>query len=152
MREYDTTVCLSSGSKQLEDSQGIQRVRGGFRALSVIEAKSGETLDIEVIENSISFVRRVETQNFDAGRKDHEGLKREWFSRYDFELESIFLSLFWFSRFASLCNMMPCNISVLYVAHQKKNLTKYRWRMYSRCKVALIPVVSSNETILRNRG
>jgi hypothetical protein len=105
MREYDTTVCLSSGSKQLEDSQGIQRVRGGFRALSVIEAKSGETLDIEVIENSISFVRRVETQNFDAGRKDHEGLKREWFSRYDFELESIFLSLFWFSRFVSLCNM-----------------------------------------------
>jgi hypothetical protein len=90
MGEYDTIVCLSSGPKQLEDSQGIQRVQGGFRVLSAIKARSREKLDIKVIENSISFVRREETQNFDAGRKDHEGLKQKWFSRYDFELESIF--------------------------------------------------------------
>jgi hypothetical protein len=42
MREYDMTICLSSGPKQLEDSQGIQRVRGSFRVLSIIEARSGE--------------------------------------------------------------------------------------------------------------
>jgi hypothetical protein len=53
--------------KQLEELHGIQRVRGGFRVLSVIEATFGERLDIKVIDNSISFVRRVETHNFDAG-------------------------------------------------------------------------------------
>jgi hypothetical protein len=53
--------------KQLEELRGIQRVRGDFRVLSIIEATFGERLDIKVIDNSISFVRRVETQNFDAG-------------------------------------------------------------------------------------
>jgi hypothetical protein len=93
MREYYMTVCLSTGPKQLEDSQGVQRVRDDFRVLSIIKARSREALNIEVIENSISFVWRVETQNFNAGWKEHVGLKREWFSRYDFELESIFKSL-----------------------------------------------------------
>jgi hypothetical protein len=40
--------------------------------------------------------------------------------------------------------MMPYNMSVLYVPHQKKRLTKYRWRAYSRWENTLIPIVSSN--------
>jgi hypothetical protein len=67
MREYYMTVCLSTGPKQLEDSQGVQRVRDDFRVLSIIKARSREALNIEVIENSISFVWRVETQNFNSG-------------------------------------------------------------------------------------
>jgi hypothetical protein len=33
---------------------------------------------------------------------------------------------------------------VLYVPHQKKSFTKYRWRTYNRWKIALITLVSSN--------
>jgi hypothetical protein len=35
-------------------------------------------------------------------------------------------------------------MSVLYVPHQKKSFAKYRWRMYSRWQIALIPIVSSS--------
>jgi hypothetical protein len=73
--------------------------------LSLMKAKSGETLNIKVVENSISFLKRVEIHNFDTGRRDHKGSKLMEFSRYDFELESIFLSFFWFSGFTFLCNM-----------------------------------------------
>jgi hypothetical protein len=58
--------------------------------LSLMKAKSGKTLNIKVVENSISFLKRVEIQNFDTGQRDHKGLKLMEFSRYDFELESIF--------------------------------------------------------------
>jgi hypothetical protein len=40
--------------------------------------------------------------------------------------------------------MMPCNMSALYVPHQKKKGDKYRWRMCSQWQNVLIPVVSSN--------
>jgi hypothetical protein len=41
--------------------------------------------------------------------------------------------------------MMSCNMSDLYIPHQKKKVTKYRWCMYSRWQIALILVVSSND-------
>jgi hypothetical protein len=44
------------------------------------------------------------------------------------------------------------NMSVLYVPYQKKSLTEYRWRTHSRWQDALILIVSSNDTILCNRG
>jgi hypothetical protein len=53
-------------------------------------SKIGGTLDIEVVGNFISFVKRGETQNFDNRRRNHEALKLIGFSRYAFELESIF--------------------------------------------------------------
>jgi hypothetical protein len=91
-----------------------------------------------------------ETQNFDTGRRNHELLKLEGISRYDFELEMIFFSFFLVFKVHFLMkydSMMSCNMSVLYIPHQKKRLAKYRWRTYSRWQNALIPVVSSNETI-----
>jgi hypothetical protein len=49
--------------------------------------------------------------------------------------------------------MMPCNMLAIYIPRQKKKVAKY---IYDICivggKVALIPVVSSNETIVRNCG
>jgi hypothetical protein len=58
-----------------------------------MEAISMVTPNIEVIGNSISFLKRVESQKFDTERRNHEALKLIRFSRYDFELELI-LSLF----------------------------------------------------------
>jgi hypothetical protein len=40
--------------------------------------------------------------------------------------------------------MMSCNMSALYIPHQKKKGVKYRWRTYCRWQNALIPVVSSS--------
>jgi hypothetical protein len=105
-----------------------------LRNLSIIEARSRETLNIKVIEESIAFLKRVKTQNFDIRWREHEGLKLEWFSRYDLELESIFKFLL-FLKINFLMQhecMMSCNISVLYVLYQKKKLTKYRCRTYSQ--------------------
>jgi hypothetical protein len=99
-----------------------------------------ETLNNKVVGNFISFVKRVGTQNFDIGRKEHEGLKLERFSRYYFELESIFKAFFVFMVRLLMqyeC-MMPCNMSDLYVPHQNKKLDKYRWRTYSRWQITLI--------------
>jgi hypothetical protein len=55
-----------------------------------MEVRFGETLNSEVIENFISFLKRVETQNFDTERKNHEALRWEGFSIYNLESESIF--------------------------------------------------------------
>jgi hypothetical protein len=33
MRECDTIVCLFNGPKEMEESQGDSRVRGGFRVI-----------------------------------------------------------------------------------------------------------------------
>jgi hypothetical protein len=41
----------------------------------------------------------VKTQNFDIGRRNHEVLKSIGFSRYDFELDLIFLCFFWIVSF-----------------------------------------------------
>jgi hypothetical protein len=49
-------------------------------------------------------------------------------------------------------SVMSYKMLVLYVPHQKKKLTKYKWCTYSQWQNTLIPVVNSNETILRNRG
>jgi hypothetical protein len=99
-----------------------------------MEARFEGTLNIIVIGNSISFLRRVETQNFSTGRRDHEGLNLGGFSRYDFKLELIFKFLLIFKiRFLMQYKcMMPCNMSTLYAPHQKKKGAKYRWHMYSR--------------------
>jgi hypothetical protein len=76
------------------------------------------------------------------------------FSTSDLNSESIFKFLLVFKiRFLMQYDcMMPCNMSALYVPHKNKKFTKYRWCTYSQWQNALIPIVSSNETILRNRG
>jgi hypothetical protein len=48
--------------------------------------------------------------------------------------------------------MMSCNLSALYVPHQKKNLPNIDDICIVSGKVALISVVSSNKTILRKHG
>jgi hypothetical protein len=47
----------------------------------------GETLNIKVIVEPIALPKRGETQNFDIGRIEREGLKLKGFLSYDFELE-----------------------------------------------------------------
>jgi hypothetical protein len=49
-----------------------------------------ETLNIKVVWNFISSLKRVETKNFDTGQRNQEGLKLVGFLRYYFEFESIF--------------------------------------------------------------
>jgi hypothetical protein len=105
-----------------------------LRNLSLMKVRFGETLNSEVVENSIRFLKRVETQNFDTERRNHEGWNLIGLSRYDFESESIFLSFFWFFRICFLSQyecMMSCNMSTLYVPHQKKILCQI-WLTYSR--------------------
>jgi hypothetical protein len=77
-----------------------------------MEARFEETLNIKVIGNSISFLKRVETQNFNTRRRDHEGMNLEGFSRYDFKLESIikFILVFKISFLMQYECMMSCNI------------------------------------------
>jgi hypothetical protein len=48
--------------------------------------------------------------------------------------------------------MLSCNMSALYIPHQKKRLSNIGGIRIVGGKVALIPVVSYNETILHNRG
>jgi hypothetical protein len=105
-----------------------------LRNLSLMKVRFGETLNSEVVENSIRFLKRVETQNFGTERRNHEGWNLIGLSRYDFESESIFLSFFWFFRICFLSQyecMMSCNMSTLYVPHQKKILCQI-WLTYSR--------------------
>jgi hypothetical protein len=68
------------------------------------------------------------------------------FSRFDLDSESIFKFLLVFKIRFSMQNecMMSSNMSALYVPHQKKRLTKYRWCKDSQWQFALIPVVSSS--------
>jgi hypothetical protein len=91
--------------------------------LGLIKARLDETLNIEVVGNPISFLKRGETQNFDIREGNHEALKLIGFSRYGFELESIFKFLLIFKILFLMkyeC-MMSCNMSALYVPHQKKS-------------------------------
>jgi hypothetical protein len=60
------------------------------RKLSIMKVRSGGAPNTKVIGKLISFLKRVGTQNFDTGRRNHEVLKLIGFSRYDIELESIF--------------------------------------------------------------
>jgi hypothetical protein len=73
------------GQGRMKDLQG-----GSF------EMRSKLTLNTKVIGDFISSLEMVETQNFDTGWKNNEGLKLIGFSRYDFQLKSIikFLSIF----------------------------------------------------------
>jgi hypothetical protein len=59
-----------------------------------------------------------------TGRRDHEGLKLERLSRYDFKLELIFkfLLVFKVSFLMQYECMMPCNMPVLYIPHKKKKM------------------------------
>jgi hypothetical protein len=106
--------------------------------LSLIAARSEETLNIKVVGNSISFLERVETQNFDTGRRNHEVLKSIGFSRYDFELDLIFLSFFWIVSFHYMIDFQGSLLDAISMydamttsgpihPHQKKKLAKYRW-------------------------
>jgi hypothetical protein len=67
-----------------------------LRTLGLNEARSKGMLNIKVIGNYISFLKRGETQNFDSRRRNREVLMLVGFSRYGFELELIFKFLFIF--------------------------------------------------------
>jgi hypothetical protein len=80
---------------------------------------------------------------------NHGALKLERFSRYDLELESI-CSFFWFSRFASWCNMSVwcyATCQPYTFLTKRKGLIKYIWHTHSRWQFALNPMISSNDTI-----
>jgi hypothetical protein len=74
-------------------------------------------MNIQVVGDFINSLKRVGTQNFDIGRTERKG-----FLSYDFELESNFK----FPLVFMVCFLMQyecmisCNMSALYVPHQKK--------------------------------
>jgi hypothetical protein len=79
--------------------------------LALNKAKSKKTLNIKVVGNFINSLKRVKTQNFDIGRRNHEAVKLVGFSIYDFELESIFLKFLLVFKLRFLMQyecMMPC--------------------------------------------
>jgi hypothetical protein len=87
-----------------------------------MEARSAVTANSKVVGNSMSFLTRVETHNFNIGQRKHEGLKLKGFSTYDFELESIFKFLLVFKVCFLMqyeC-MMSCNMSALDVLTKRK--------------------------------
>jgi hypothetical protein len=89
------------------------------------EERPKETLNIKVVEDFINSLKRVETQNFNIGRRNYEAVKLVGFSRYDYNLESIFKFLLVF-KICFLMQyecMMSYNMLVLYVPHQKKKLS-----------------------------
>jgi hypothetical protein len=103
--------------------------------LGLNEARSKGTLNIKVIGNYIDSLKRVKTQNFDIRQTKRKGLKLKGFLSYDFELESIFFKfplVFMVCFLMQYDSMLPCNMSILYVHHQKKKLTKYIRCTYSR--------------------
>jgi hypothetical protein len=73
---------------------------------------------------------------------------------WDIELESIvkLLLVFKVHFLMQYDCLMSCNMSNLYVSHQKKSSPNIDGICIVGGKVALIPVVSSNKTILCNRG
>jgi hypothetical protein len=88
------------------------------------EPRPKETLNINVIGDFINSPKRVETQNFDIGRRNFEAVKLVGFSRYDYDLELIFKILLVF-KICFLMQyecMMSCDMSSLYVPYQKKRL------------------------------
>jgi hypothetical protein len=54
-----------------------------LRNLSLIEARSKEILNIKVTGNFVNSLKRVETQNFDPGQRNHEALKLVGILRHD---------------------------------------------------------------------
>jgi hypothetical protein len=122
---------------------------------SLFDVRSEVTLDIKVIGNFIGFLKSVETQDFDTVRRNHEVLKLIWFSRYDFEFESIFkfvlaISFHYTIDFQSSLLDAIWMYDVMTTSgpirpHQKKNLTKYRCRMCRWWQNTLIIVVNSND-------
>jgi hypothetical protein len=112
-----------------------------LRNLSLIEARSEETLNIQVVGDFINFLKSVEIQDFDTEQRNLEGLKLIGFLRYDFKIKSIFLSFFLdckfgqlngFQSFISLCNMsVQCHDNKWsYLSSPQKKGGKYRWRTY----------------------
>jgi hypothetical protein len=83
-------------------------------------------MNIKVIGDFINSLKRVKTRNFDIERMKRDGLKLEGFFSYDFELESFFkfLLIFMVCFLMQYECMMPYNMTVLYISHQKKKLTK----------------------------
>jgi hypothetical protein len=104
----------------------LKEVTYRLRTLGLNEARSKGMLNIKVIGNYIDSLRRVKTQNFDVGRMKWEGLKLKGFLSYDFELESIFKFplVFMICFLMQYKCMMTCNMSVLYIPHQRKKLIK----------------------------
>jgi hypothetical protein len=58
--------------------------------LGLEEVRPKETLNTEVVGDFINSVKRVKTQDFDVKRRNYEAMELVGFSRYDYELESIF--------------------------------------------------------------
>jgi hypothetical protein len=80
-------------------------------------------MNIKVVGDFISSLKRVETQNLDIRRRDYEAIKLVGFSRYDYDLESIFsfnfLLVFKICFMMQYECMMSCNMSNLYIPHKK---------------------------------
>jgi hypothetical protein len=77
--------------------------------------------------------------DFDIGRRNYEAVKLVGFSRYDYDLESIFkfILVFKICFLMQYEHTMSCNMLALYIPYQKKKGAKYRWRTCSRWQNAL---------------
>jgi hypothetical protein len=119
-------------------------------------------MNIKVLENFITFLTRGRTQGFDSERRSYDQLKLieltiyDFLIRVDFKFLSIltFIGLHGFQSPSYPCTCI-CKIMTkagLIRSSPKEKFIKYIRRMSSQWQIALIPVVSSNKTILHNRG
>jgi hypothetical protein len=95
-----------------------------LRNLILEEVWPNETLNIKVVEDFINSPKRIETQDFAIGRRNYKAVRLVGFSRNDYDLKSIFKFLLVFKICFLMQHecMMSCNMSVIYVPHQKKSL------------------------------
>jgi hypothetical protein len=73
------------------------RYLGKFGIWAHFQWKTDRTWNIKIIDHFIAFLTRGRAQGFDIGWKNYGALKLDRFSRYDFELESIFKFLLVFN-------------------------------------------------------
>jgi hypothetical protein len=122
--------------------------------LSLKKARFAVTPNSKIIGNSRSFLKRWRLRISISNERSMNGWS--WYDFWDMTSNwnhfFNFLLVFKVRFLMQYECMMAYNISALYVPHQKKRLTKYRWCTYSRWQNAFILVVSSIETILHNRG
>jgi hypothetical protein len=164
MLSYDQRF-ESYGHWKLEEASVLDRsgYLVKFRVYAYFHWRTGGAMNTKVLENFIAFLTMGRTQNFDLEQRNYDQLKLNGLIRYDFFHFGLISSFFRFLTFVRLkgfrsssysCTCI-CNI-MIYVGHIRSSPKERFCQIYmtyvSSVAVAVIPVVSSSETNLRNRG
>jgi hypothetical protein len=79
--------------QKLRSFKFVGKVTYQLQNLILEEPRPKKTLNIKVVGDFINSLKRMEIQKFDIKRRNYEVVKLVGFSRYDYDLESIFMFL-----------------------------------------------------------